>query len=82
MGGDSIVVGNKANSRKPSPPVSANPVASSGSASPPTDEPPHPKQDRPAVCGAMSQQSGHNSIQSAPQKFVRLVGCHDPKARR
>jgi hypothetical protein len=35
----------------------------------------------PAVCGAMTQQSGDLSNQSAPQKFVRLVGCHDAKAR-
>jgi hypothetical protein len=34
-----------------------------------------------AICGAMSQQRGDNSNQSAPQKFVRLVGCHNSKAR-
>lgn len=35
------------------------------------------------VCGAMTQQHG-DSVRgnvSAPQKFVRLVGCHDPNAR-
>jgi hypothetical protein len=34
------------------------------------------------VCGAMSQQhgdNGHGNV-SAPQKFVRLVGCRDPNA--
>ncbi len=35
----------------------------------------------PAVCGAMTQQRGDLSNQSAPQKFVRLVGCHDAKTR-
>jgi hypothetical protein len=35
----------------------------------------------PAVCGAMSQQRDHLSNQSAPQKFVHLVGCRDAKAR-
>ena len=34
-----------------------------------------------AVCGAMAQQRGDLSNQSAPQKFVRLVGCHDAKTR-
>ena len=29
----------------------------------------------PAVCGAMTQQCDDLSNQSAPQKFVRLVGC-------
>jgi hypothetical protein len=31
----------------------------------------------------MAQQCGDNGRgnQSAPQKFVRLVGCRDPKAR-
>jgi len=35
----------------------------------------------PAICGAMSQQRGDLSNQSTPQKFVRLVGCRDPRAR-
>jgi hypothetical protein len=29
----------------------------------------------------MAQQRGNLSNQSAPQKFVRLVGCHDAKTR-
>jgi hypothetical protein len=33
------------------------------------------------VCGAMSQQNGDSGSISAPQKFVHLVGCRDPKAR-
>jgi len=37
---------------------------------------------RPArVSGAMSQQNGDSGSVSAPQKFVHLVGCRDPKAR-
>jgi hypothetical protein len=39
------------------------------------------KKHRPKVCGAMSQQRRDSSAQSLPQKFVRLVGCRDPKAR-
>lgn len=32
-------------------------------------------------CGAMSQQRGDTGAISTPQKFVRLVGCRDGKAR-
>jgi hypothetical protein len=32
-------------------------------------------------CGAMAQQRGDNSNDSAPQELVQLVGCRDPKAR-
>ena len=35
----------------------------------------------PAITGAMSQQCGDNGNFSTPQKFLQLVGCHDPKAR-
>jgi hypothetical protein len=34
-----------------------------------------------AVCGAMSLQHGDTSNQSSPQKFVRLVGCHESRVR-
>jgi hypothetical protein len=34
-------------------------------------------------CGAMSQQGSEFSGNlSAPQKFVHLVGCHEPKAKQ
>jgi hypothetical protein len=38
---------------------------------------------RPGICGALSQQSGDNGrgTESAPQKFLQLVGYRDPKAR-
>ena len=32
-------------------------------------------------CGAMSQQRGDSGTVSTPQKFVRLVGCRDSRAR-
>jgi hypothetical protein len=37
----------------------------------------------PKICGAMTQQStdGRHGNESAPQKFVHLVGCRDPQAR-
>jgi hypothetical protein len=39
--------------------------------------------ERPGISGAMAQQCGDigRGNQSAPQEFVRLVGCRDPKAR-
>jgi hypothetical protein len=39
------------------------------------------KSERPRISGAMSQQCGDNGNMSAPQKFVHLIGCRDPKAR-
>jgi hypothetical protein len=42
-----------------------------------TEKPAH----GPAVCGAMTQQRDDLRNQSAPQKFVHLVGCHDAKTR-
>ena len=36
-----------------------------------------------SLCGAMSQQGGEfRGNLSAPQKFVHLVGCREPKAVR
>jgi len=36
---------------------------------------------RPGPCGAMSQQRSDTGSQSTPQKFVRLVGCRDPRIK-
>jgi hypothetical protein len=35
------------------------------------------RNDRPGLCGAMAQQRDDSGCQSAPQKFVHLVGCRD-----
>jgi hypothetical protein len=35
--------------------------------------------DRHHPCGAMAQQCGDSGYQSAPQKFIHLVGCRDTK---
>jgi hypothetical protein len=35
---------------------------------------------RPRICRAMLQQCADSGNQSAPQKFVQLVGCRDLKA--
>ena len=36
--------------------------------------------ERRRICEAMSQQRGDSGHESAPQQFVRLVGCRDPAA--
>jgi hypothetical protein len=40
-----------------------------------------PKKERNRTCSAMSQQRGDSGHESAPQKFVQLVGYRDPTAR-
>jgi hypothetical protein len=77
MGNGDIVVGNKSPTRKPAPAMpthSAERLAApllSASSDPAREE---------RRCGAMSQQRTDSGAASTPQKFVRLVGCHDPKA--
>jgi hypothetical protein len=41
------------------------------------------KAERPRICVAMAQQCGDlgRDNASAPQKFVRLIGCRDANAR-
>jgi hypothetical protein len=48
-----------------------------------TPKPGGPKPQQAEVCGAMTQQRGDGGRgnESAPQKFVQLVGYRDPKAR-
>ncbi len=78
MSSDSIVVGNKASSRKPMPPI-----AESDGAVKPANGSSNSLRKRPAtIAGAMSQQRGHSSDESAPQKLVQLVGCRDVNAAR
>lgn len=38
-----------------------------------------PKFEQVKTCGAMSERHGHGN-ESSPQKFIRLIGCRDPKA--
>jgi hypothetical protein len=44
------------------------------------DRPDPLKTERPKIPAAMAQQCGDLGNQSAPQKFVHLVGCREPKA--
>ena len=72
MGDGNIDVGNKTRNRKAGSPLIES-LAKTDS----------PSGLRPRICRAMSQQctdSGRGN-QSAPQKFVQLVGCRDLKAR-
>jgi hypothetical protein len=75
-----IDVGNKALIGKPVGPM-VEYLAGQDSSSEPRKA--SPKTARGTVCGAMSQQRGDGGrgIESAPQKFVQLVGCRDSKAR-
>ena len=67
VGNGNIDVGNKTPTRKPGQ------LRIDG---------PNPlKTERPRIPAAMAQQCGDIGNQSAPQKFVHLVGCRDPKAR-
>ena len=76
MGNGDIVVGkNPPQIRKR---LIAKNLSEPAGASAPSEPGPSAKE---AHCGAMSQQRGDSGAVSTPQKFVRLVGCHDVKAR-
>ena len=81
MGNGNIDVGKKNPTRKAGQPIGENLVVTEGSPELRIDQPNPPKTER--ICGAMSQQRGDSGRgnQSAPQKFVQLVGYRDPKAR-
>jgi hypothetical protein len=82
VGNDNIDVGNEKLARKPGQPVVE--ALGDGCSIKPRIEKQNPlRTERPRMSGAMAQQCGDmgRGNQSAPQKFVRLVGCRDPKAR-
>ena len=84
MGHDNIDVGNNpTRKRKPGQPIAGRMTDGNGSAEPRIDGGNPQNTARPRICGAMSQQYGDSNRgnESAPQKFVQLVGCRDPKAR-
>lgn len=78
MGNGNIEVGKQTPTRKPGQPAVELMSGRNGSeqrieSSPKTEAP----------CGAMSQQGGEfRGNLSAPQKFVHLVGCREPKVVR
>jgi len=72
-----IDVGNESPTRKPGQPTVENLSGSIGSSELRIDS--SLKKGR---CGAMSQQGGEfRGNISAPQKFVHLVGCREPRVR-
>lgn len=74
MDNGNIDVGKNAATRRPRRLIGESPAEREGPSNP-------AKVEQPGICGAMSQQSADNGNISAPQKFVQLVGCRDPKAR-
>jgi len=80
VGNGTIDVGNETPTLKPGQPIVERLTGIEGSSEPRIDKSNPLKAELP-ICGAMSQQCGDNGNQSAPQKFVQLVGCRDPKAR-
>jgi hypothetical protein len=87
VGNGNIDVGNKTATREPGQPIIERLARSDGASVPRIDQQSplqNPlKAERPKICGAMSQQRGDSGRgnDSAPQKFVQLVGCRDPNAR-
>jgi hypothetical protein len=81
VGSGTTDVGNKTAAGKPGQPIVERLAGSDGSSEPWIDEQNPLKTERVRICGAMSQQRGDSGNVSAPQKFVRLVGCRDPKAQ-
>ena len=81
MGNGNIDVGNKTPTRKPGQPILDRSARGDGPSEPRIDKQNPLKTERPKICGTMSQQRGDSGNQSAPQKFVQLVGCRDPNAR-
>lgn len=81
MGNGNIDVGNKSPTRKPGHPMVEPFVGSDDSSELRIEK--QRKTKREGICGAMSLQRGDigRDNESAPQKFVRLVGCRDSKAR-
>ena len=77
MGNGNIDVGNPTPTRKPGQTLVERFSGSNGSTELRIDS--SPKTER--RCGAMSQQGDEfRGNVSAPQEFVRLVGCREPKA--
>ena len=80
MGSGTIDVGTKTLTGKSGQPIVEHLAGSEGSFKPRIEEKNSLKAERVRICGAMSQQRGDSGNVSAPQKFVRLVGCRDPEA--
>lgn len=78
MGSDNIDAGNRIAPRKPGQ-RAERPLTDDAASGPRNEK--SPKKPRERISGAMSQQRGDSGHDSAPQKFVQLVGYRDPTAR-
>ena len=76
MGNDNIDVGNRSPTRKSG---RIGVTGNRGPAELKIEKPTAQKVERPRICRAMLQQCADSGNFSAPQKFVRLVGCRDSK---
>jgi hypothetical protein len=81
VGNGNIDVGNKTPTRKTGQPIVERLAKNNGSPERRIEAPNTMRIKQLGVCGAMSQQNADSGNQSAPQKFVQLVGCRDPQAR-
>jgi hypothetical protein len=81
VGSGSIDVGKKGPARKPGRRTVESLARPDGFPELRIDGSGPPQADGAKAFGAMSQQQGDGGNVSAPQKFVQLVGCHDPGAR-
>jgi hypothetical protein len=82
VGNGNIDVGNERLVRKSGQPV-VEALGDGSSDKPRIDKQNPPRTEHPRISVAMAQQCGDmgRGNQSAPQEFVRLVGCRDSKAR-
>jgi hypothetical protein len=83
VGSGSIDVSSKDRARKTARPTAENLIGPADFLEPQIDGGQLRKEDGSRVCGAMTEQYGQGGRgnESVPQKFVRLVGCHDRSAR-
>jgi hypothetical protein len=81
MRGDNITVGRKPTTSRSTSVVVEDLPERVTLSRPAVDKHNPVKKQWPEVCGAMTQQRYDSSSQSAPQEFVRLVGCRDPKIK-
>ncbi len=75
MGSDDIVVGKPSSNQSAKTVIVENLAKQAGASAP--DQSSSPAQER--HCGAMSQQPYYGGAISTPQKFLHLVGCHEPR---
>ena len=80
MRGDNIIVGSKASAAKSTSTIVED-LTERARPSSLADKSNLLKKEWPDICGAMAQQRSDSGSYSTPQKFVRLVGCHDPRIK-